>query len=592
MVATPSSRAHQCQAAYKRRFQTFHHSATYPRLQIMPSISFEGATNFSVTGGNFGEVAGNVTNVHFGSGLRPLSFLRRASATNYGNQPDLSRHVHFHGERFFPDRARVDSPPPRARISSVPSSGVSESLPTTNATSESDQGPRETRPRPVSLTTAPQDILSSPVSTSSSAVSEDDDDFHTAISQPADAPSPDTPAEPSSLVPPSIGPINQRQTGTELLTPLTNSLNLNSRLTLNPRLERFPPVYEASIGTQVQQQGPPPLYEASEPRRVITGNPSQHLPQPHRQNSAPSSMPLRTGDRPSVDHARSSHTALQRELSNMPESHRPAMTTSALVGTAPQVTAVPITRAASLPLGGPSASEAIPANLEDPAARFTRLQSQRPSTKGYASDLPQPPTTVPVSQTRAAVRQPPQGPRPCVQQETLDPQDDTTTSSTVSELSDSDPDAHWTPSSIQSWAGHVSGGDGGENSGPSRQERNVQPCTCEGQHQQHPHNYSRIPNHYSVSYPVAPCTNHCNEARRNSLDAAWNAPQYQPQYTDYRFNAIPYPYSGFSFNHPFINGSAFGTVVYGAPQMGCHGEAEQCRAYACQPILRGLPFCG
>ncbi|KAF9444165.1 hypothetical protein P691DRAFT_763643 [Macrolepiota fuliginosa MF-IS2] len=296
------------------------------------TVSFDGASNFNITGGNFNEVAGNIVTYNMGSGLNafqpgplPLPLpLPGAHAPAVTAPPRSDRSARRRDRR----EARYQQ-----SLQQVP---LSPPTPSQIRTHASSNRPSSTRPTPAAST-----AHSSPASTDTALSDFDFEDGRNSRGSRYSTPPSDVEVQldgPSGL--PSQNPNNL-----DVLTPLTNSLGLR-RFTPSTQSQTLSPA-QAALET------PQALTYELPPDRADQGT-SAHPSQGSRWPTSPPPVPPRPA----------SHASYQPPSAN--QTPHP--------GPPPPIP--------PRPLGTTTATS----QLEDPSVQFARLQAQR-DTKGYASGL-------------------------------------------------------------------------------------------------------------------------------------------------------------------------------------------------------------
>ncbi|KXN83318.1 hypothetical protein AN958_01591 [Leucoagaricus sp. SymC.cos] len=580
----------------------------------MPPISFEGAKNFFITGGNFGNVAGNVANYHFGRGFSPSSRTNAPSTYVDVVEVDSTPRV-IHPERYLlVEHERSGSPPPNASMHSVPPSRAFSSPPISisqvNTTPLLRQQPQR-RSRSSTSTRALPAALPLP-SLSNSTLSSDNEQFYSASSQPLNLPK-------STTEQPDVGSSQRRtftrqQNDNNIMTPLTNSLGLNKRLTPSTELPTtLPPGYETVVREPAQLPTQlPPLEIPAEPEIIQIPQALSPRPiSPSIDTFGHSWAQLRP-DGHTINRSILYRTELPRGPRNSsgPRPNIPSRFEaifSVFTDTVPLDTPLPTSRP---PLHTSSIAPPHQQELDDPTIRFANPQVQRSSTKGYRSRLPSQspvadsnfsstPVHPPLSRAGTPIGSIPTQPHANSNQQVVsDLVDEIPTLSTVTELSSSvDTDnlqPHWTQGKIENWAGDVSGG--AEDSGPSRKDRELRPTTSGAPHpvtQDRQFNYpmQAAPHQHTVpcSFSRYPDT---STAQRQSYNTYWGIPQLLSQYPHLGFNTGSYQLVAVPTNTLGFSGAPFGGTVFGGPSLMVdnRGGCDHAQVFTVPRMSAGFPY--
>ncbi|KAF5347607.1 hypothetical protein D9756_010649 [Leucocoprinus leucothites] len=531
----------------------------------MPSISFQGAKNFTISGGNFGDIAGSVSNYNFGNGFEFTRVDNYADCIDAAS-PDTTRHLPSR-RRYNPDQRRsTASPPPGARIASVPH--------------RSDSAP------------APQAIvwLSSPLR---SPIIHD-----RAIDQPDGSfPSSPTSSTVSSLMEYSTPPtehitisdvtqVVQQFNDTYLdSTPPTKSPSLNGRSAPTSQDGSSEILNEALAHVHVQTQEQPAVPDntrgsENEPpsmsaRVVDTARMirSEQVNQPPLVQSRPSRQtePNNIFLQPTPNH----NPVANPRGPPPPVPPRPATLSLAPMGTV-ALDATSGLQFSNQPIPRTSSPVSMQAAQEDPAARVQRHDmSGKNGAENRSAPRLQPSGSNPLTAAQRSSNTMVEEPATTALAGLGNAQDDsaplagTPTLSTITELSAteiaSDTQPHWTTNSIESWVDSIKSG--GEDL--QRQEEwrvnSQSPYTLKDSQHACRKSLNVDPRQLPTAshFPKIPCYGHYTDRFSSGL---WSIPTQQfPVHHPY---FAPYSVSGFPLNPSTLYRDPYGGPVFFAPWSG------------------------
>ncbi|KAF5347566.1 hypothetical protein D9756_010650 [Leucocoprinus leucothites] len=550
----------------------------------MPSLSFEGASNFTISGGNFNDVDGNVITYNFSNGLQdlPPNTLAALAPQNVPNKTGnrLSRSE----RKKLAAREQMASPLPSAHIQSVPSS-VAPSSPPAMAMSPSSHPSRSQRSTLAAPPVSPA-LAYTPSPVSDSSFDSGFERYDTPSPRSSRHSTPPTDIEEHRNVGSSGVSAPAHELDPDTLTPLTNSLGLQ-RFTPGTISQTLPTLPEVPTPVQAPTQnlspatespaefglelrrtpsGPPPPPPAS--TRPVSRTPRvQALPElVHLERRDPLGPPPPVPPRPVM--LSPTWTSTTAPVDTPFRLSRP-MSTAPTTPTQAHRSASPDSQA--LASMGPVTEQS---ELEDPAVRFARLQSQRSPTKGYASGLSSSSRGMSngyTPSTPSAMSRPP--PPPSATRPTSLP-----ASSIVTPSPNLAPDQalapipqfaapqapHWTQHSISGWAGEVNGRGFDSDTLSSGDSRSVRPPTSPPHQQGYPYDEQQY-------HHQPPAQHHYHNV--GSHNPAWGGAQPHAHQQPFGFNQAPNPpFAPFPFNNPppftplgvpFFNGPAFGGPAFG-----------------------------
>ncbi|KXN92779.1 hypothetical protein AN958_04016 [Leucoagaricus sp. SymC.cos] len=614
----------------------------------MPDLSFAGASNFTISGGNFNDVAGNVTTFNFTGGLGQVAGNQDALAhlvdagNSTGNQ--LPR-----GERkSLPpqNRGHLTGTPHGAQIQNVPSTPSSSRSPrivtSTNSTTiassptpsptysqesdSEDSTPSSSRSPRIATPTNSTTIAGGPTPSPTYSQESDSEGYVTPASHSSRHSTPPTDIEEHRDAGTSGVPSPGQRSDTELLTPLTNSLGLQtlpaiSNTPLRSPMQSLSPVPESpeEFGLQaprVSSHSPvayhPPSVQASPMPRVQS---EYTQPQAQRETLNPRGPPPPVPPRPQV------YSPTSTSTTPFPTTRASSVAPS-LSSSTPQ-SQVAFSPGHDSPIGVPvNSPSAAHQGLEDSAAIFARLQAERPTTKGYASGLspsvrtrtlPHTPPPPPPFSYSAAIFARLQAERPTtkgyasglspsVRIRTLPhtPPPPPPFSSVHSPRQPHSPSvsvaspqtSHWTTNTMTGWAGDVDRQEG-SSAMSSWDSKSAQPSTTppqarSPQYEAH-HQYSQPPPIHHSHQNSVPYPHHHDNVRQHSYNMLWgngsHVPPPHPAQQPGGFNnaphANPFVLHPSAPAPPFV--PPFGAPAsFNAPGFGGHGFGG--------PVFGGFPF--
>lgn len=487
----------------------------------MPALSFDGASGFTISGGNFCEIGGSMNTFNFGgdADTLPSGASLGAAAASIGGAGAS------HGRQGRRRRRRQDSLP-SATIHSVPSTPAATS---SNVSPPTPPAPTSNVSSPLSTTPTPATSVHSPLGSASTVSSDSDDDIFSLRRSSSRYSTPPTDNEehqhlgtsglsPTSLSP-SRPPAAQQQQDIELLTPLTDTLGLR-RFTPSTQASTLSPYQTPQAATLSPYQTPQAL--SREVRTSTPNQPTSLTPVPLQLSPrAPSTNP---GPPPPIPPRPASHASYrpppspnyalsplhqQSQTPLGPPPPVPPRPESAVSEAPPPPSPLYASRSTTLPaFSFPEASTPAPQQQpepEDPSVIFARLRAQRPDTKGYASGLPVANVVEYTPSNSAHTFSPPPPPQQFRAGSLPLPPGSVTSHVTglspipeAPELPAPQASQHWTPNSISNWTNNVRQDDSDSMSRTTGPPPQVPPYPPSYPH--HPHHPPHPPVHANT-YP-------------------------------------------------------------------------------------------